>query len=164
MHRLNLYLNAWLLSYFLDQVLYEKGGRKFAFLSLSPLGCLPALRALNPDKANEGGCFEAASALALAHNNALTAVLTGLEHILKGFKYCNSNFYSWLDDRITHPAMYGTYAVPPPPPPNIITVFKFRIIGLSYITKSIFHYDYRKLMFIDCFIVIRITWIVDFFL
>ncbi|GAY37584.1 hypothetical protein CUMW_030170 [Citrus unshiu] len=89
------------------QVLYEKGGRKFAFLSLSPLGCLPALRALNPDKANEGGCFEAASALALAHNNALTAVLTGLEHILKGFKYCNSNFYSWLDDRITHPAMYG---------------------------------------------------------
>ncbi|KAK9213054.1 hypothetical protein WN943_002440 [Citrus x changshan-huyou] len=89
------------------QVLYEKGGRKFAFLSLSPLGCLPALRALNPDKANEGGCFEAASALALAHNNALTAILTGLEHILKGFKYCNSNFYSWLDDRITHPAMYG---------------------------------------------------------
>ncbi|KAJ7955378.1 GDSL esterase/lipase 1-like [Quillaja saponaria] len=88
------------------QVLYEKGGRKFGFLSLSPLGCLPALRALNP-KASEGGCFEAASALAVAHNNAVKAVLTSLEHILKGFKYCNSNFYDWLLDRIDNPSKHG---------------------------------------------------------
>nr|XP_016459169.1 PREDICTED: GDSL esterase/lipase 5-like [Nicotiana tabacum] len=58
----------------LTQELYEKGARKFGFLSLSPLGCLPALRALNPG----GGCFEAASDLALAHNNAL-------QHILQDF-------------------------------------------------------------------------------
>jgi hypothetical protein len=64
------------------QVLYEKGGRKFGFLSLSPLGCLPALRALNP-KASEGGCFEEACALAQAHNNALKAVLANLEHLLR---------------------------------------------------------------------------------
>ncbi|KAA8534732.1 hypothetical protein F0562_029826 [Nyssa sinensis] len=87
------------------QVLYEKGGRKFGFLSLSPLGCLPALRAMNP-KANEGGCFEEACALALAHNNAVKAVLTSLEHLLKGFKYCNSNFYNWLQDRINNPSKY----------------------------------------------------------
>nr|POF03217.1 gdsl esterase/lipase 5 [Quercus suber] len=43
------------------QVLYEKGGRKFGFLSLSPLG----------------------------------------------FKYCNSNFYDWLQDRINNPSKYG---------------------------------------------------------
>ncbi|XVE70771.1 hypothetical protein DITRI_Ditri10aG0097700 [Diplodiscus trichospermus] len=88
------------------QVLYEKGARKFGFLSLSPLGCLPSLRALN-FKENEGKCLEAASALAQAHNNALKAVLTSLEHILPGFKYCNSNFYEWLDDRINNPSKYG---------------------------------------------------------
>ncbi|KAJ1439967.1 SGNH hydrolase superfamily [Sesbania bispinosa] len=87
------------------QTLYEKGARKFGFLSLSPLGCLPSLRALNPE-ASKGGCFEAASALALAHNNALSNVLTSLEHILKGFMYSNSNFYDWLQDRINSPTNY----------------------------------------------------------
>ncbi|KAK6236623.1 GDSL lipase/esterase - like 10 [Theobroma cacao] len=88
------------------QVLYEKGARKFGFLSLSPLGCLPALRASN-FKDNEGKCLEAASALARAHNDALNAVLTNLEHILPGLKYCNSNFYEWLDDRMNNPSKYG---------------------------------------------------------
>lgn len=87
-------------------MLYEKRARKFGFLSLSPLGCLPALRALNP-KANKGGYFEEACALAQAHNNALKAVLTSLEHILTGFKYYNSNFYEWLHDRIINPSKYG---------------------------------------------------------
>ncbi|KAJ8548854.1 hypothetical protein K7X08_029835 [Anisodus acutangulus] len=89
------------------QELYEKGARKFGFLSLSPLGCLPALRALNPNEEAAGGCFQAASDLALAHNNALTIVLTSLQHILQGFKYCNSNFYDWLLDRVNNPAKYG---------------------------------------------------------
>ncbi|CAJ1975715.1 unnamed protein product [Sphenostylis stenocarpa] len=88
------------------QTLYEKGARKFGFLSLSPLGCLPALRALNPE-ANKGGCFEAASALALAHNNAFSNVLTSLDHFLQGFMYSNSNFYDWLRDRIDNPTKYG---------------------------------------------------------
>ncbi|XP_065851489.1 GDSL esterase/lipase 5-like [Euphorbia lathyris] len=88
------------------QELYQMGARKFAFLSLCPLGCLPVMRALNP-KAEEGACFEAASSLALAHNNALKAILTSLEYLLKGFKYCNSNFYIWLHDRITNPSKYG---------------------------------------------------------
>ncbi|XP_057430364.1 GDSL esterase/lipase 5-like [Lotus japonicus] len=88
------------------QILYEKGARNFGFLSLSPLGCLPALRALNQEASN-GGCFEVASALALAHNNALSSVLTSLDHILKGFKYCHSNFYDWLQDRINNPKNYG---------------------------------------------------------
>ena len=86
------------------QILYEKGARKFGFLSLSPLGCLPALRALNTDK---GGCFEAASALALAHNNALSNVLTSLYQVHEGFMYSNSNFYDWLGDRIDNPTNYG---------------------------------------------------------
>ncbi|TKY72920.1 GDSL esterase/lipase 5 [Spatholobus suberectus] len=88
------------------QTLYGKGARKFGFLSLSPLGCLPALRALNPE-ANKGGCFEAASALALAHNEALSLVLTNLKHDLEGFMYSNSNFYYWLRERIDNPTNYG---------------------------------------------------------
>lgn len=88
------------------QELYAKGGRKFAFLSLSPLGCLPVLRAINP-KANEDGCFEDASALALAHNHALKSVLHSFGNLLEGFKYCNSDFYSWLDHRIKDPFIYG---------------------------------------------------------
>ncbi|XP_027065772.2 GDSL esterase/lipase 5 [Coffea arabica] len=89
------------------QELYDRGARKFGFLSLCPLGCLPALRVLNP-KGHDAGCFEQASALAFAHNNALQAVLPNLELLLpKGFKYCNSNFYDWLLDRINDPTKYG---------------------------------------------------------
>ncbi|KAM7513096.1 hypothetical protein LguiB_011971 [Lonicera macranthoides] len=88
------------------QELYMKGGRKFGVLSLGPLGCLPALRAVNPG-ANEGGCFEEASGLALAHNNALKSVLAGLQLALQGFKYSNSNLYNWLDDRMKNPSLYG---------------------------------------------------------
>ncbi|KAL3566477.1 hypothetical protein D5086_031892 [Populus alba] len=88
------------------QVLYEKGARKFGFLNMPPLGCMPLMRARNP-KSSEGGCFEAASGLALAHNNALNAVLTSLEQLLKGFKYCNSDSYTWLYDRINNLASYG---------------------------------------------------------
>ncbi|XP_054807627.1 GDSL esterase/lipase 5-like [Prosopis cineraria] len=85
------------------QRLYEKGGRKFGFLSLGPLGCLPALRALS----TEGGCLEAASALALAHNHALSSILSSLQLALQGFTYSNSNFYDWLHDRIHNPSAYG---------------------------------------------------------
>ncbi|WJX28655.1 hypothetical protein P8452_17347 [Trifolium repens] len=89
------------------QNLYYKGARKFGFLSLSPLGCLPALRAANPDEANKGGCFEAASSLALAHNNALFKVVTRFNQVFKGFMYSNSNFYDWLQDKINNPTNYG---------------------------------------------------------
>ncbi|PNX71158.1 GDSL esterase/lipase 5-like protein, partial [Trifolium pratense] len=88
------------------QTLYEKGARKFGFLSLSPLGCLPALRAANPDEATKGGCFGAASSLALAHNNALSNVLISLNQVFKGFMYSNSNFYDWLQDKIKNPTNY----------------------------------------------------------
>lgn len=83
-----------------------KGARKFGVLSLGPLGCLPALRAVNPG-ANEGGCFEEASGLALAHNNALKSVLAGLQLALQGFNYSNSNLYNWLDDRMKNPSLHG---------------------------------------------------------
>lgn len=95
----------------LMQALYETGGRKFAFLRLCPLGCLPAFRAVNSmnPESGGGGCFEAASALALAHNNAVKSVLNSLQYMLKDFKYCNSNFYGWLLERIEDPSKYGMH-------------------------------------------------------
>lgn len=66
------------------QTLCAKGGKKFGFLSLCSLGCMPAQRAMNP-KAN-GGCVKEVSALALAHNHALSLALTKLEQELQGFK------------------------------------------------------------------------------
>lgn len=91
--------------YSIAQELYVKGARKFGFLSLSPLGCLPVLRALDPEA--NGGCLEQANSLALAHNNALTSVFSNLDHLLKGFKYSNSNFFDWFQDRINNPFIYG---------------------------------------------------------
>lgn len=72
---------------FIMQELYERGAWKFCFIGLGPLGCLPISRALKPNATNNEGCFEELSALALAHNNALSGVLVSLEYILKGFKY-----------------------------------------------------------------------------
>lgn len=109
---------------FFIQVLYEKGGRKFGFLSLSPLGCLPSLRGLN-SQTNEGVCFEKASDLALAHNSVLKAILASLQHILGGFKYCNSNFYDWLHDRMNNPSKYGMYCIFP-----ILAVIHYNMIIL----------------------------------
>lgn len=113
------------------QALYEKGGRKFAFLRLCPLGCLPAFRAvksMNPES-DGGGCFEAASALALAHNNALKSVLNSLRYMLKDFKYCNSNFYDWLLERIEDPSKYGMHAFF-----HIFTEGAHKVIGRLVVT------------------------------
>ncbi|KAJ8767363.1 hypothetical protein K2173_017407 [Erythroxylum novogranatense] len=52
-------------------ILHKKGAGKFVFLSMCPLGCIPALRAVNLEASNNGGCLEAASALARAHNSGL---------------------------------------------------------------------------------------------
>ncbi|XP_065850258.1 GDSL lipase-like [Euphorbia lathyris] len=85
--------------------LYDKGARKFAILNLSPLGCIPTLRAMNPDVS---GCFEAASALALAHNHALKTVLVNTLHRLKSIKFSNPEYsYNWLNNRIMNPSKYG---------------------------------------------------------
>ena len=76
-----------------------------------PLGLLAGTpRSRNP-KGHHAGCFEQASALGFARNNAVQAVLPNLELLLKGFKYCNSNFYDWLLDRINDPTKYGKLTI-----------------------------------------------------
>ncbi|KAL2633594.1 hypothetical protein R1flu_005073 [Riccia fluitans] len=49
--------------------LYEAGGRKFMFLSLGPVGCIPAV--LVNVGSTDGTCYEPANALAKAYNTLL---------------------------------------------------------------------------------------------
>ncbi|ONK66040.1 uncharacterized protein A4U43_C06F3550 [Asparagus officinalis] len=93
------------------QELYEKGARKFYILSIADLGCLPAFRAINPKA--DGGCFKDASALALAHNQALSAVLTSFEYIHKDFKSTTTN--SPVGNFSTENVMNGFSADTSPP-------------------------------------------------
>ncbi|XP_034695566.1 GDSL esterase/lipase 5 [Vitis riparia] len=85
--------------------IYSRGGRKFGFLNLPPLGCFPGLRVLKPDK--NGSCLEKVSMLAKLHNRALSKLLVKLENQLLGFKYSYYDFNSNLKQRMNRPAKYG---------------------------------------------------------
>lgn len=84
---------------------YERGGRKFGFLNLGPLGCLPGIRILEPEI--NGGCLEDASTLAKLHNEALSKMLSELENQLKDFRYALYDFHTNLKERMDHPSKYG---------------------------------------------------------
>ncbi|CAI9114490.1 OLC1v1015223C2 [Oldenlandia corymbosa var. corymbosa] len=86
--------------------IYQKGGRKFGFLNLGDLGCLPGLRVLHLES-NGGGCLEAATLVAKLHNFELYKLLSKLEHQLEGFKYSLGDFNRALRQRIKHPSHFG---------------------------------------------------------
>ncbi|KAB1206978.1 GDSL esterase/lipase 1 [Morella rubra] len=85
--------------------IYEKGGRKFAVINMAPLGCVPLAKALNPR--NTGACIEELTSLATLHNKALSHHLQTLASQLKGFRYSNTNFNSFLTERMNDPSKYG---------------------------------------------------------
>lgn len=87
------------------KAVYKRGGRKFGFLNLGDLGCLPGLRILKPQ--NESGCLEEASTLAKLHNEALQNVLYKMKNRLKGFKYSLYDFNTYLRQILNHPSRYG---------------------------------------------------------
>ncbi|KAM3694945.1 hypothetical protein ACJW31_07G093200 [Castanea mollissima] len=90
---------------YVDMEIYKKGGRKFGFPNLPPLGCLPLARALIPG--NTGACKQELTALAILHNKALSEVLQKLENELNGFKYSITDTYTILSERINSPLKYG---------------------------------------------------------
>ncbi|KAF7150387.1 hypothetical protein RHSIM_Rhsim02G0226800 [Rhododendron simsii] len=83
--------------------IYEAGGRKFAFISLAPLDCVPFVRALNP----AGECSQELTALVKLHSAAFSKVLRKLEMQLQGFKYSNFDLYNFIIERIENPSKYG---------------------------------------------------------
>nr|XP_043637054.1 GDSL esterase/lipase 5-like [Erigeron canadensis] len=87
--------------------LHKRGGRKFGFLNLGPLGCIPGLRIILNPPSDSGGCIKAASLLAKLHNQAFSEALKGLAKHLHGFKYSLYNANSFLQHRLKHPSKYG---------------------------------------------------------
>ncbi|WCJ39319.1 GDSL esterase/lipase 5 [Euphorbia peplus] len=85
--------------------IYKVGGRKFAFINLPELGCLPAMRIIKPE--SNGKCLKEVSNLASLHNKALTKVLLEMEEKLVGFKYSLFDFKTSLQQRMNHPSKYG---------------------------------------------------------
>lgn len=85
--------------------IYKNGGRKFVFLSMGPLGCLPYLRASN--KNGTGGCMDEVTVFSKLHNSALIEALKELQTQLRGFKYSYFDFYTSLSERIKHHSKYG---------------------------------------------------------
>ncbi|KAF8012812.1 hypothetical protein BT93_I0848 [Corymbia citriodora subsp. variegata] len=90
------------ISTFLEDM-YKVGARKFGFLAIPPLGCLPVLRVTT----GNGSCSRPATELTKLHNMAFPATLAKLESQLQGFKYSLFDLYtSWIE-RIQYPSKYG---------------------------------------------------------
>ena len=89
------------------QAIHKKGGRKFIFLNLGELGCLPGLRILNPE--TDGGCLEEASELSKLHNEKLETLLVKMDQQLYGFKYFLYDFKTSLAEKTTRPLKYGIH-------------------------------------------------------
>ncbi|KAL7618545.1 hypothetical protein Lser_V15G01508 [Lactuca serriola] len=87
--------------------LHKRGGRKFGFLNLGPLGCSPGMRILLNPLSESLGCVKEASLLAKLHNQELAKLLKRLAKQLHGFRYSLYDFSSNINHRIKHPSIYG---------------------------------------------------------
>nr|XP_027121736.1 GDSL esterase/lipase 1-like isoform X1 [Coffea arabica] len=85
---------------------YKAGGRKFGFLSLLPLGCLPYVRAHNAE-GNGETCVKDLTDLAKSYNAALAQKFKQLQKQLKGFIYSNFDFFNAVSQRLSNPSKYG---------------------------------------------------------
>ncbi|KAG5021623.1 hypothetical protein AAZX31_07G042400 [Glycine max] len=85
--------------------IYKRGARKFVFMTLPPLGCLPGTRIIQLE--GKGKCLQELSALASLHNGVLKVVLLQLDKQLKGFKFALYDFSADLTLMVNHPLKYG---------------------------------------------------------
>ncbi|KAF1889763.1 hypothetical protein Lal_00025091 [Lupinus albus] len=119
----NDYLDPFLTSYFLNssshsqyvatvignfssiiQKIYNGGARKFVFMNVPPLGCLPGTKMLQSER--NGSFLEELSSLATLHNQALSIILLQLKKQLKGFKFSLYDFNADVIQMINHPLKY----------------------------------------------------------
>ncbi|KAK2654517.1 hypothetical protein Ddye_014373 [Dipteronia dyeriana] len=85
--------------------IYKKGGRKFAFQNVGPLGCMPMFK--EQYNISDHECMEELLEMAILHNNALFNANEELEIKLLAFKYLIFDYYNLLYDRIKHSSKYG---------------------------------------------------------
>ena len=79
------------------------GARKFAITNLGLLGCVPALRALDPAAA----CADGLNQLAAGFNDALRSLLAGLAPRLPGLVYSLADSYGLSRDTFADPQASG---------------------------------------------------------
>lgn len=84
--------------------MYGEGARKFGFINMSPLGCIPFIKAA----INSDSCLEEGNVIAKLHNKILVKVLHDLKRRLPGFQYSIFDAYSSIEDRLNNPSKYGT--------------------------------------------------------
>lgn len=85
-------------------MVYEAGGRKFAFHNLAPLGCLPVVK---QEKGNEKECVNLPSEMAALHNKNLLKLMEKLEQDLESFHYSFYDFFSSIQNRVFEPETYS---------------------------------------------------------
>ncbi|KAL5583402.1 hypothetical protein UlMin_015844 [Ulmus minor] len=86
------------------QDIYKIGGRKFGFLNLVPLDCVPMTRAI---EGKNGACFDQFTPFLELHDKEFSNLLQKQQSKLKGFKYSILDFNTFLKERIDHPSKYG---------------------------------------------------------
>lgn len=87
------------------QAIYSKGGRKFGFQNVGPLGCSPSSKAMVSDSNIE--CVSKLLSLAKLHNIAFANILKKLTKQLPGFKYSVFDYLTSLRKRIHSCSKYG---------------------------------------------------------
>lgn len=83
--------------------IHRKGGRKFGFQNVAPMGCIPATM----QRYNSSGCVKEPSAVGKLHNIGLSEALRRLENQLEGFKYSIFDYHTALSERTNYPSKYG---------------------------------------------------------
>lgn len=95
----------------LSQEIHKAGGRKFGFVTLLPLGCLPYSRAHSAG-GNGEKCVKEFTNLVESYNVALAQLFEQLEKQLKGFLYSKLDLFSAVNERLSNPSKYGNFMSP----------------------------------------------------
>ncbi|XP_023529071.1 GDSL esterase/lipase 2-like [Cucurbita pepo subsp. pepo] len=85
--------------------IHKNGGRKFAFLGVGDIGCLPLVKAVLLQGKDE--CFENITQLVTLHNKHLYKALQHLEKELEGFVYSYADLYTSANQISNNPSKYG---------------------------------------------------------
>ncbi|KAE8814302.1 GDSL esterase/lipase [Hordeum vulgare] len=83
--------------------LYGMGARKFGFISVPPLGCVPTVRVLNAT----GACNDAMNQVAMGFTATLKSALAGLAPKLTGLAYSLGDSFVALETTFSNPQAAG---------------------------------------------------------
>lgn len=95
------------------QRIFKFGARSFMIVNLPPLGCLPALLTLYPEKASGNydayGCSDSLNEISRTHNTLLESRVTELRNNYTNATFYYADYYNVYRDVLKSPAAYGTY-------------------------------------------------------